>query len=325
MDKLINQLKSIKYSSPVLNVQTNYNNYLQNLLKDCDNNYKNLKVNQYLFNQMEELTFKKISIYQYLKKPPLIKWSGGKSDEINEFIQYIPKDSKLYIEPFIGGGSVYFYLSPKKAVISDVHPELINFYKSIKDGYNLDIYDFMANNPNNEDTYYDIRSMKVNDYIEDACRFYYLRKTCFRGMMRYNSSGEFNIPYGKYKTINYDNLLDPEYFDLLQNTEIYKCDYKEIFNKYNSPDNFVFLDPPYDSKFTDYGYCKFARQQQEELANVFKTTNNKCLMIIGDTPLIRELYNGYIAGSYGKNYRFKLYSNRVGNEINTNHLIIKNY
>jgi DNA adenine methylase len=325
MDKLINQLKPIKYSSQLLTEQNDYNNSLQNLLNDYNKNYKNIQENQYLFNQMEELTFKEISNYRYLKKSPLIKWSGGKSDEINEFIQYIPKDSKLYIEPFIGGGSVYFYLSPKKAVISDVHPELINFYKSIKDGYNLDIYDFMANNPNNEDTYYDIRSMKVNDYIEDACRFYYLRKTCFRGMMRYNSSGEFNIPYGKYKTINYDNLLDPEYFDLLQNTEIYKCDYKEIFNKYNSPDNFVFLDPPYDSKFTDYGYCKFEQQNQTDLANIFKTTTNKCLMIIGDTPLIRQLYNGYIAGSYKKNYRFKLYSNRVGDEINTKHLIIKNY
>jgi DNA adenine methylase len=324
MDKLTSKLKSIKKSSDI-DENIDFNAILNTSLKLVNDNEKNIKENQLVHNKIEELVFKNIGIYQFLKKSPLIKWSGGKLDEINEFIQYIPKDSQLYIEPFIGGGSVYFYLAPKKAIISDVHPELIDFYQTIKDGYNLDIYNFMETNNNDEETYYKVRSLKPMNQIENASRFYYLRKTCFRGMMRYNKSGEFNIPYGKYDSINYENVLDTDYMDILQNTEILKCDYKEIFNKYNSPDNFVFLDPPYDSKFTDYGYCKFARQQQEELANVFKTTNNKCLMIIGDTPLIRELYKDYIVGSYGKNYRFKLYSNRVGNEINTNHLIIKNY
>lgn len=266
-----------------------------------------------------------ISIYQNFNKKPLIKWFGGKSDEINEFIQYIPKDSKLYIEPFIGGGSLYFFLSPKKAVISDVHTDLINFYEMIKEGYNLNIYDFMVNNLNNSKTYYSVRAMKPVDKIESASKFYYLRKTCFRGMTRYNSLGQFNISYGKYKTINYENLLDYEYVDLLQNTDILNCDYKEIFKKYNSTDNFVFLDPPYDCKIVDYGYCNFDRKYHEELANIFKTTDNKCLMIIGDTPFIRDLYKDYIVGDYQKNYKFKNYSNRVGDEINTKHLIIKNY
>ena len=87
----------------------------------------------------------------------------------------------------------------------------------------------------------------------------------------------------------------------------------------------MFLDPPYDSKFTDYGYCSFDKQKQEELAQCFKNTKIKCLMIIGKTPFIENLYQGYIVGEYPKKYRFKLHSNRVGNEINTNHLIIKNY
>jgi DNA adenine methylase len=301
------------------------NKSLQILTDLHKKNSTTIKNNNFIFNKLEEEIFRDQYNYQYLKKTPIIKWSGGKSDEIEQFIQYIPKDSKLYIEPFVGGGSLLFHLAPKKSVIADVHTELISFYNAIKNGDGLEIYDFMDDNKNDEPTYYKIRAMKPKNDLQVACKFYYLRKTCFRGMSRYNSSGEFNIPFGKYASINYENLLDPDYQSILENTEIYKTDYKEIFKKYNSADNFVFLDPPYDSKFTDYGYCKFERKNQEELANIFKTTQNKCLMIIGDTELIRELYKDYIVGSYQKNYKFKIHSNRVGSEINTRHLIIKNY
>ena len=87
---------------------------------------------------------------------PLIKWSGGKSDEISKFISYIPTNYDTYLEPFIGGGAVYFHLNPKKATITDVHKDLVDFYKSIKDGKGNDIYTFMQNSPNNEETYYKI-------------------------------------------------------------------------------------------------------------------------------------------------------------------------
>ena len=98
-----------------------------------------------------------------------------------------------------------------------------------------------------------------------------------------------------------------------------------IFQKYDDENNFVFLDPPYDSEFTDYGYCQFGREEHKKLAQCFKTTKNKCLMIIGKTPFIEEQYNGYIVGEYDKKYRFKLHSGRIGDEINAKHLIIKNY
>lgn len=77
-----------------------------------------------------------------IKLKPLVKWSGGKFDEINKFKQYIP-DYETYIDPFVGGGSLYFYLNPEKAVINDIHHELINFYKAIKDNKANDIYNFM--------------------------------------------------------------------------------------------------------------------------------------------------------------------------------------
>ena len=257
---------------------------------------------------------------------PLIKWSGGKSDEIKMFEKYFPKHYTKYIEPFVGGGSVYFYLNPVNAIISDVHSELIDLYKSIGHGKGKEIYDFMKQSPNDENTYYKVRDeMKINDALDTAKRFYYQRKTCFRGMLRYNKNGKFNIPFGRYKTINYSEIMNKDYETLLGRTEILNKGFDYIFENYNDENNFMFLDPPYDSEFTDYGYCQFGKEEQKKLALLFKNTKIKCLMVIGKTKFIEELYNGYIVGEYDKKYRFKLYDNRIGDEINTKHLIIKNY
>lgn len=260
----------------------------------------------------------------YLK--PLIKWSGGKTDEIKQFISYFPENYNLYIEPFVGGGSVFFYLQPTKAVINDVHTELIDFYNSIKNNYINDIYEFMNLNSNNEETYYKIRNdMIVKNELDNSKRFYYLRKTCFRGMLRYNKNGKFNIPFGKYKKINFDDLKNKNYEKILKNTEIYNKDFEYIFEKYNDSNNFMFLDPPYDSEFTDYGYCKFGKEEQLKLYKLFSTTKIKCLMIIGKTDFIENLYKEYIVNEYDKKYKFKLYAGRINDNINNKHLIIKNY
>jgi DNA adenine methylase len=259
---------------------------------------------------------------------PLIKWSGGKSDEIKLFEKYIPSNYDTYLEPFLGGGSVYFYLNPNKAIINDIHPELIDFYRSIKNGYMRDIYEFMNCNNNDETTYYQIRDkMLIENELDSAKRFYYQRKTCFRGMLRYNSQGQFNIPFGKYKTINYNDLLNVEYENILKRTEICNENFEYIFENdiYNNENNFMFLDPPYDSEFTDYGYCKFGKEEHQKLANHFKNTKIKCLMIIGKTKYIEELYENYIVDEYDKKYRFKLYDKRIDDSINTKHLVIKNY
>jgi DNA adenine methylase len=256
---------------------------------------------------------------------PLVKWSGGKGDEIPEILKYIPASYDTYIEPFIGGGALYFYLNPAKAVINDIHPELVKLYKAIGSGGAPTIKAFMQAHPNKEEEYYKVRDIEPANDVEAAARFYYLRKTCFRGMLRYNSQGKFNIPYGKYATINYEDLDNTEYTDLLSRTTVLNGDFMNIFTSYNSPNNFMFLDPPYDSKFTDYGYCTFGRPEQERLAAAFKATQIKCLMVIGETDYIKELYKDYIVARYPKKYKFKIHSGRVGEEINVNHLVIKNY
>jgi DNA adenine methylase len=260
------------------------------------------------------------------KLKPLIKWSGGKKDEIKIFEKHIPIKYDTYLEPFVGGGSVFFNVCPDKAIISDVHNELIDFYQAIKDGKAKDIYKFMETHPNNEKTYYEVRDkMEVKTSLDNAKRFYYLRKTCFRGMMRYNKNSKFNISYGKYKTINYEELLNEHYQKLLKNTKILNKSYEYIFENYNDDTNFMFLDPPYDSEFTNYGYCEFDKEEQEKLAKCFKETKIKCLMIDGKTAFIENLYKDYIVDEYDKKYRFKLYAGRIGDKINTKHLIVKNY
>lgn len=96
-------------------------------------------------------------------------------------------------------------------------------YQSIKNGDANEIYKFMEENENDEKTYYKIRDeMLVENSLDNAKRFYYQRKTCFRGMLRYNKNGKFNIPFGKYKSINYKNLLDERYTELLKRTDIFK-------------------------------------------------------------------------------------------------------
>lgn len=256
---------------------------------------------------------------------PLIKWSGGKKDELKHILPHVPNNYKYYLEPFIGGGALYFHLNPDKAVINDVHKELIDFYQSIKNKNSMEIYNFMKEHPNNEETYYNVRKNQANSVLDNAKKFYYLRKTCFRGMLRYNNKGEFNIPFGRYKNFNFEEIKDKNYEELLGRTEIFNKSFEYIFEKYNDKNNFMFLDPPYDSEFTDYGYCSFGKEEQEKLAKCFKETKIKCLMIIGKTPLIQKLYQDYIVDEYDKKYRFKLHSGRIGDEINTKHLIIKNY
>jgi DNA adenine methylase len=271
------------------------------------------------------------------KLKPLCKWSGGKRDEIKEFSKFYPKNFNRYIEPFVGGGAVFFDLNFNgQNVINDVHPELINFYRQIKLGNSEKIFELLKNFGSSENDYYMVRGggrklspeteifIPKND-IDMAARFIYLRRSCYRGMLRYNQKGEFNVPWGRYKTLNFQDIINPKYTELLSKTEIMEGDYREVFNKYGDENDFYFIDQPYDSTFNDYGGDNFSRENQIELFNTFKNTKSKCLMIVGGSEFIRELYGDYIKFEYPKKYAFKIHSGRIGDEINVNHLIITNY
>ena len=268
---------------------------------------------------------------------PLCKWSGGKRDEIKQFKELYPTNFKRYIEPFAGGAAVYFDLEFQgENVINDIHPDLVNFYRQISQGHSQEIYDLVSSWGISEMDYYFVRGggkklpkgapvfTPISD-IDRAAQFIYLRKTCFRGMIRYNSDGKFNIPWGKYKSANFDELINPRYTSLLERTTIFQSDYNQLFDDYNQQDNFFFIDQPYDSTFNDYGGDNFTRENQIQLFERFSTTKSKCMMVVGGSEFIRNLYQDYIVREYPKNYSFKIYAGRVGDEINVNHLVITNY
>jgi len=257
---------------------------------------------------------------------PLIKWSGGKTKEIKEFSRFFPSSFSLYIEPFVGGGAVFFELSFNNNVINDIHTDLMNFYRQIKLGKAKDIYKLMKKYPNDEETYYFIRDeFEASNDLEKAFKFYYLRKTCYRGMLRYNKEGKFNIPFGRYKKINYEDILKKEYEELLKNTIIENTSFERIFEKYNNSDNFVFLDPPYDSVFKNYGFGNFDRNKHLELFDYFTKTKNKCLLVIGFSDFIYDLYKDFVVYRYKKKYAFRLREGRIDDKIDNTHLIITNY
>jgi DNA adenine methylase len=281
---------------------------------------------------------------------PLIKYRGGKSNEIPNIEKHILRYKGRYIEPFFGGGALYFHLEPKQAIINDINSKLIAFYKGVKNNYpalrtELDEIEktYEANRrqfdalkrqtPNervedkNEALYYQIRDM-FNDLADkkysDALLYFFINKTAYSGMIRYNSKGEFNVPFGRYTHLN-TTLVTKNHSDLLVKADIYNTDYKDIFDL-AQPDDFIFLDPPYDCVFSDYGNEEykdgFNDDSHAALAEDFKNLNCKALLVIGRTPLTEKLYGNMIIDEYAKNYSVNI-RNRFKSVAT--HILVANY
>ncbi len=281
---------------------------------------------------------------------PLIKYRGGKSKEIPNIERHIPRYKGRYIEPFFGGGALFFHLEPKHAIINDINSKLMAFYSGVKNNFsnlqkelyeiekiyttNRKEFDTLKNQtPNervedkNEELYYQIRDM-FNELSEkkysDALLYFFINKTAYSGMIRYNSKGEFNVPFGRYERLN-TSLVTKKHSDLLANTEIYNTDYKNIFDLSKS-DDFMFLDPPYDCIFSDYGNEEykdgFNAENHIALAKDFKNLNCKALLVIGRTSLTEKLYGDMIIDEYAKTYAVNI-RNRFKSE--TTHILVANY
>lgn len=281
---------------------------------------------------------------------PLIKYRGGKSNEISHIVKHIPHYTGRYIEPFFGGGALYFHLEPKKAIINDINVKLMAFYKGVQSNYptlrkELDeiekIYEtnrkqfdaLKRQTPNervedkNEDLYYLLRNM-FNDLCDkqysDALLYFFINKTAYSGMIRYNSKGEFNVPFGRYEHLN-TSLVTKYHSVLLQKAEMYSSDYKTIFSMAKD-DDFMFLDPPYDCIFSDYGNEEYKNGFNDDchiaLAEDFKNLTCKALLVIGRTPLTEKLYANMIIDEYAKNYSVNI-RNRFKSAAT--HILAANY
>ena len=280
---------------------------------------------------------------------PVLKYRGGKSREIPRFLQYIPDDFNRYVEPFFGGGAVFFYLEPDNAIVNDLNQRLMTFYTQLRNNYatmrtqldelqslyeknQLEFKELKYKNPEirvpnaNEELYYNMRTLFNNpdDTYLDGDLYFFINKTAYSGMIRYNNNGEYNVPFGRYPNLN-TKLITQQHSELLQRAELYSVDYREIFDM-TQEDDFIFLDPPYDCVFNDYGNIDlmngFDEAEHRRLAADFRNLNCRALMIIGKTPLTEELYGDFIFDEYYKNYSVNI-RNRFNND--KMHIVVKNY
>ncbi len=242
---------------------------------------------------------------------PVVKWVGGKRQLINELKKNTPTKINTYYEPFFGGGANLFALQPKKAVINDLNGDLITTYKVIKEEVEKLIEELKVHEKNNtEEYFYKIRDLdrQTSKYekltnVEKAARLIYLNKTCYNGLFRVNSLGQFNTPYGKYKNPNIVNEVVlkavSKYFNE-NDIKILNEDFEEVVKNAKEGD-FVYFDPPYDpisntASFTGYNEGGFDRNEQERLKKVCDELNKrkvKFLLSNSNTEFIRNLYKDY--------------------------------
>ena len=172
-----------------------------------------------------------------IQAKPIMKWAGGKTQMLGDIMPKIPQKYGKYIEPFIGGGALFFALSPDKSIIADSNPELINMYRQVADNVEA-VISYLKKYKNTKEDFYEVRSL---DWLklkkeEAAARTIYLNKTCFNGLYRVNKKGQFNVPFGKYKA---PNFCDEEALfaasDVLKKATITCGDYLSVLKEYAEP------------------------------------------------------------------------------------------
>ena len=234
---------------------------------------------------------------------PILKWAGGKRQLLRTLLPLVPNYSGKYIEPFVGGGAMFFALSPRRAILSDCNEELILLYQTIAANPDAVIEELKQYN-NTEEDYYRVRSLdwKSLSPVEASARMIFLNKTGYNGLYRVNRKGAFNVPYGKNQRTNICNEEQIRRAAVaLKNTEIICADYREVLKEYATCDDFVFLDPPYfqvtkKETFLRYTSDRFYEPDQIELAELVNELFDKgCHLLITNSnhPRIYDLYSRF--------------------------------
>jgi len=238
---------------------------------------------------------------------PFLKWAGGKRQLLSIIRDYYPRSYNHYYEPFVGAGAVFLSLQSKKATINDLNRELINCYRVIKtDPEALYVLCQERKKRNNKEHFYSLRDLDRTDTfqelppVERAARIIYLNKTCFNGLFRVNSQGQFNVPYGDYSNptiIDHAVLLAVSTYLNENQVTILEGDYAHAVAGARKG-SFVYFDPPYHplsdtSSFTGYSMDGFGESEQIRLKQLCDDLHKKgCQILLSNSsaPLIRELY-----------------------------------
>jgi|SRR5215216_6427798 len=223
-------------------------------------------------------------------RPPL-KWAGGKRWQLPHILPYWqPKRYRRLVEPFCGGLAVALGLLPENALLNDINPHLINFYLQLKRGF------VSALETKNDEAFFYARRQDFNQLLrsgkndtrEAAELFYYLNRTGYNGLCRFNQSGEFNVPFGRYKRITY-KVDFREYRDLFANWEFTNLHFNELdLHKHD----FIYADPPYDVQFRHYSQGGFGWHEQEATAIWLSKHPGPVILVNQATERIIDLYRG---------------------------------
>jgi DNA adenine methylase len=251
-----------------------------------------------------------------MKTPsPFTKWAGGKGRLLDQFAPYFPARFTRYVEPFVGGGAVFFHfhnqgwLEGKRVTLIDHLEELINCYRVIQAHAEQLIVELRGHETHKQDAtyFYEIRSwdrrpgFSGRQDVERAARFLFLNRVCYNGLYRVNRRGEFNVPFGRHgnpTVCNASNLLAVS--QALQTATLLTGDFSRCL-ELAQPGDFFYLDPPYHplsdtSYFTSYTSNSFGADDQRRLASLFRELDRKgCQLMLSNshTDLIQDLYSGY--------------------------------
>ena len=234
---------------------------------------------------------------------PVLKWAGGKQQLLPQLLSRVPKAYGRYIEPFFGGGALFFALAPEDAVIADSNAEIINLYRKLAEDANA-VIAAMAGHTYDEAHFYAVRAQTFGALspVEAAARTLYLNRSCFNGLYRVNRQGAFNVPFGRYEN---PRLCDAPGLEAagraLSAATVLCADYRDVLAKHARPGDFVYLDPPY---LPAGGYADFKRYTKEQFreadhralaAEVWRLADLGCHVLLSNAkhPLVWELYGDF--------------------------------
>jgi DNA adenine methylase len=253
---------------------------------------------------------------------PILKWAGGKAQLLNDIYLFIPSSYKDYHETMIGGGALFFDLEPKSGTINDLNPRLINFYKVVRDNPDelIEINKNFKHPKSKPDSNRDFsivnrKGQKIKNYyyqqrelfnrrpneekfdsIEEAALLLYLNRTCYNGLYRENSSGEYNVPIGRYKNPDWTREKQIRVCcKVLQNIKIFNKNFDYIMKIANKND-LVYFDPPYvpmsnTANFTEYNANGFGKKEQKNLIEIINKLNEKeVYVIISNSGIMYDIY-----------------------------------